>query len=288
MENQFIWKGLSSPTLTQRAENCQPPLAYLTLCDLLLRAGKVWSGKWLVLRGDWILDPVPRSIVGINGHLTEAPKNSLSTIHPAHAYVGPHLHSYTECSGMQDVLSSLLFSRQVVSFNPWISAYQASLSFTISHSLLKFMSIELVLPSNHLILCSPLLLLPSIFPSMRIFSSESALHIRWPKYWSFSFSISPSKNIQDWFPLGWTGWILLQSRGLSRVFSSTAQFESIGSSALSKIRLVVLWGLYLQTSHCHHLFLHLFFFFYTHIPWLGLHLILQSLVDIFGHCVTTS
>ena len=71
---------------------------------------------------------------------------------------------------------------------------QASLSFTTSRSLLKFMSIELVMPSNHLILCRPLLLLPSIPPSIRVLSNESALHIRWPKYWSFSFSISPSNE----------------------------------------------------------------------------------------------
>ena len=76
----------------------------------------------------------------------------------------------------------------------WTAARQASLSFTISLSLLKFMSIELVMPSNHLILCRPLLLPPSVFPSIRDFSSESILHIRWPKYWSFSFSISPSKE----------------------------------------------------------------------------------------------
>ena len=84
------------------------------------------------------------------------------------------------------------------------------------------MSIESVMPSNHLILCRPLLLLPSIFPSIRVFSNESTLRNRWPKYWSFSFSISPSNEyIQDWFPLGWTGWISLQSKGLSRVFSNT-------------------------------------------------------------------
>jgi len=75
---------------------------------------------------------------------------------------------------------------------PWTAAHQASLSFTNSWSLLKLMSIELVMPSNHLILCCPLLFLPSVFPSIRVFSSESVLHIRWPKYWSFSFSISPS------------------------------------------------------------------------------------------------
>ena len=71
---------------------------------------------------------------------------------------------------------------------------QASLSITNSHSLLKLKSIESVMPSNHLILCHPLLLLPSIFPSIRVFSNESALHIKWPKYWSFSFSISPSNE----------------------------------------------------------------------------------------------
>ena len=76
----------------------------------------------------------------------------------------------------------------------WTVAYQASLSFTISQSLLKFMSTELVILSNHLILCHSLLLLPSIFPSIRVFSSESALHIRWPKYWSFSFSFSSRRE----------------------------------------------------------------------------------------------
>ena len=77
---------------------------------------------------------------------------------------------------------------------PWTAARQASLSKTNSWSLLKFMSIESVMPSNHLILCHPLLLLPSIFPSIRIFSNESVLRIRWPKYWSFSFSISPANE----------------------------------------------------------------------------------------------
>ena len=104
---------------------------------------------------------------------------------------------------------------------PWTTAHQASLSITNSRSLPKLMSIESVMPSNNLILCRPLLLLPSIFPNIRVFSDESALHIRWPKYCSFSFNISPSMNTQDWFPLGWTGWISLQSKGLSRVFSNT-------------------------------------------------------------------
>ena len=90
----------------------------------------------------------------------------------------------------------------------WTTAHLTFLSFTISWSFLKLVSIESVMPSNHLILCSPLLLLPSIFPSIRIFSSESALHIRWPKCWSFSFSISTSNEYSglisfrtDWFDL---------------------------------------------------------------------------------------
>ena len=91
---------------------------------------------------------------------------------------------------------------------PWTAACQASLSFTISCSLLKFTSIESVVPSKHLVLCRPLLFLPSVFPSIRVFSNESVLHIRWPKYWSFSFSISPSNEYSglisfrtDWFDL---------------------------------------------------------------------------------------
>ena len=96
---------------------------------------------------------------------------------------------------------------------PWTAAHQASLSTITSWSLPKLISIELVLPSNHLILCHPLLLLPSIIPSIRVFSNESALRIRWPKYWSFSFNISPSNEH--------SGLISLQSKGLSRVFSNT-------------------------------------------------------------------
>ena len=91
---------------------------------------------------------------------------------------------------------------------PWSAACQTSLSFTISWSFLKLMGIESVMPSNHLVLCCPLLLLHSIFPSIMISSNESALHIRWPKYWSFSFSISPSNEYSglisfriDWFDL---------------------------------------------------------------------------------------
>ena len=121
---------------------------------------------------------------------------------------------------------------------PWTAARQASLSIT---NLPKLMSIKSVMPSNHLILCHPLLL-PSIFPSIRVFSNESALRIRWPKYWSFSFNISPSKEHQDWSPLEWTGWISLQSKGFSGVFSNiTVQKHQFFGTQLS------LWS----NSHIH-------------------------------------
>ena len=96
---------------------------------------------------------------------------------------------------------------------PWIAARQASLSITNSRSSHRLTSIKSVMPSSHLILCHPLLLRPPTPPSIRVFSNESTLHMRWPKYWSFSFSISPSKVIP--------GLISLQSKGLSRVFSNT-------------------------------------------------------------------
>ena len=103
----------------------------------------------------------------------------------------------------------------------WTAAYQASLSITNSQSLLKLMSIVSVMPSNHLILCHPLLLLPSIFPSIRVFSNKSVLHTRGQSIGvSASASVLPM-NTQDWYPLGWTDWISFQSKGLSRVFSNT-------------------------------------------------------------------
>ena len=115
---------------------------------------------------------------------------------------------------------------------PWTAACQASLPITNSRSLLKLMSIESVMPSNHLIVCHPLLLLPSIFPSIRVFSNESVFHIRWPKYWSFSFNINPFNEYSglisfrtDWFDL-----LVVQGTQAS---SPTPQFKSINSSALS-------------------------------------------------------
>ena len=104
---------------------------------------------------------------------------------------------------------------------PWTASHQTSLSITNSQSWLKLLSIESVMPSNHLILCCPLLLPSSVFPGIKVFSNESALHLRWPKYWSFSLASVLPMNTQDWSPLGWTSWISLQSKGLSRVFSNT-------------------------------------------------------------------
>ena len=115
---------------------------------------------------------------------------------------------------------------------PWTAAQQASLSITSSRNLLKFMSIESVMPSNHLIFCCPLLLLPSIFFSIRVFSNESALHIRWPKYWSFSISISPSNEYSGVisFKMDWLDLLAVQGTLKS---SPTPQFKSINSLALS-------------------------------------------------------
>ena len=104
---------------------------------------------------------------------------------------------------------------------PWTAAHQASLSITNTQSPPKPMSIESVMPSNHLILCHPLLLLPSIFPSIRVFSNESALNIRWPKYWSLSFNISPSNEHPGLISFRMDWLISLQSKGLSKIFSNT-------------------------------------------------------------------
>ena len=146
--------------------------------------------------------------------------------------------------GVNIVVQSLSGVRLFVT--PWTAAGQDSLSVPITQSLLKLMSIESVMPSNHLFLCHPHLFLPSIFPKIRVFSNKSVLHIRWPKYWSFNFSISPSVNIQDWFPLWLTGFISLQSTGVSRVFFNiTVQKHQFFSAQPS------LWS----NSHTHTWFL---------------------------------
>ena len=162
------------------------------------------------------------------------------------------MHKVTQSNTISGFTFSLSVSQSVQSFShawlfatPWTAACQASLSFTVSQSLLKLMSMESVIPSNHLILCRPLLLLPSIFPNIRVFSNELALHIRWPKYWSFR--ISPSNEYSglisfkiDWFDL-------LAVQGTLRVFSNTTvqkhQFFSTQPSFM-----VQLWRMYVTTG----------------------------------------
>ena len=145
-----------------------------------------------------------------------------SSIHVAANGIISLFHSWVTFSSVAQSCTTLC--------NPMNCSTPGLPSITNSQSLLKLMSIELVMPSNHLILCPPLLLLPSIFPSIRVFSNESALHIRWPKYWSFRFSISPFNEYS--FPLGWTG-LFPCSPMDSQESSSTPQFESISSLALS-------------------------------------------------------
>ena len=129
---------------------------------------------------------------------------------------------YKSCSLHIWLISSVQLLSHVRLFaTPWTASQQASLSITNSRSLLKLMSIESMMPSNHLILCCPLLLQPSIFPSIRVFSNESALHIKWPKYWSFSFNISPSNEHPGLISFRMD--ISLKSKGLSRVFNNTVQ-----------------------------------------------------------------
>jgi len=133
----------------------------------------------------------------------------------------------------QSAISSVVQSSPAL-LTPWTAAHQSSLSITNSRSLLKLTSIETVMLSNYLILCRPLLLPPSTFPNIKVFSIESVLHIRWPKYWSFSFSIRPSNEYSGLIPFR-TDWLdLLAVKGLSRVFSNnTVQKQPFFSAQLS-------------------------------------------------------
>ena len=148
-----------------------------------------------------------------------------------------------------------LISRFWLFVNPWTIAHQVSLSFTISQTLLKLMSIESVMPSNHLILCHPLLLLPLIFLSIRVFSKESALRIRWPKYWSFSFSISPSNVYSglisfriNWFDLAIQGTLksLLQHHSSKALILRRSTFFMVQLSSLYMVTGKII-GLTVQT-----------------------------------------
>ena len=133
-------------------------------------------------------------------------------------------HSFSLWQLLQKfVFGWVLVSHSVMSYSvtPWTAALQASLSITNTQNLFKLMSIESVMPSNHLIICHTLLLLPSILPSIRVFSNESVLPSGGQSIGVSTSASVLSMNIQDWFPLGSTGWISLQSKGLSRVFSNT-------------------------------------------------------------------
>ena len=119
------------------------------------------------------------------------------------------------------------------SVTPWTAAHQASLSITNSRSLLTLMSVESVMPSDHLILCRPLLLPPSIFPSIRVFSNESVLHIKWPKYWLFSFNISPSSEYSGQISF-WMDWLdLLADQGTLKSLLQHHSSKVINYSVLS-------------------------------------------------------
>ena len=122
---------------------------------------------------------------------------------------------------------------------PCTAPHKASLSITNSQSLLKFMSIESLMPSNHLIFCCPLLLLPSIFPSIRVFSNESVLHIRWPKYWSFSFSISPSKehSVLISFRIDWFDLLAVQGTLKSLLQHHSSKLSILQCSAFFRVQL---------------------------------------------------
>ena len=133
----------------------------------------------------------------------------------------------SNCAELKTSVQSL--SHVQLFATPWTAAHQAYLSITNSWSLLRLMPIESVMPSNHLIFCHPLLLLPSIFPSIRVFSNESALHTRWPKSWSFSFSISPSNEYSGLISFKMDGLDLLAVQGTLM----TPQFKSISSLLLS-------------------------------------------------------
>ena len=132
-----------------------------------------------------------------------------------------------------------LLSRVRLSVTPWIAAHQASLSITNSRSLLKLMSIEPVMPSNHLILCCPLLLLPSVFPCIRLFSSELILRIKWPKYWSFSFSISPSNEYSGLisFRIDWLDLLAVQGTLKSLLQHHSSKASILQCSAFSVVQL---------------------------------------------------
>ena len=182
------------------------------------------------MEASWEIFQHLHMIIAQVNKLTTASWETLSQKHPAKLCTFEWKFFRTNAS-LVLVVQSL--SRVQLLATPWTAAGQASLSFTISWSLLKLMSTESMMPSNHLILCCPLLLLPSVFLNIRVFSNESALLSRWPKYWGFSFSTSPSSEHSGLisFMIDWCD--ILQFKGLSRVFSSTTVWKDQFFSSIS-------------------------------------------------------
>ena len=162
-----------------------------------------------------------------------------SFIHPStHPYMQQAFFEYLLCErhmlGTEEDFSSVQFLSCIWAFvTPWTAVRQASLSITNSWSLLKVMFVESVMPFNHLILCCPLLLLPSIFPSIRVFSNKSVLHIRWPKYWSFSFNVSPSNEYSglNSFGMNWLDLLAVQETLKSLLQHHTSKVSILWCSA---------------------------------------------------------
>ena len=150
--------------------------------------------------------------------MVEAPNNTLTD------YFLPHIFSCCCCCSVSQLCPTA---------TPWTAARPASLSITISRSLLRLMSVESVMSSNHLVLCCLLLLLPSVFLNIRVFSNESVLHIRWPKYWSFNCSISPSNEYSRLISFRIEWFDLLAVQGTLKSLLRTAQFKRINSFSLS-------------------------------------------------------
>ena len=149
-----------------------------------------------------------------------------------------HTEKYVKCQNTPRASSVQSLSHVWLFTTPWIKACQASLSVTNSWSSLRLTSIKSVMPSSHLILCRPLLLLPPFPPSIRVFPNESTLCMRWPKYWSFSFSISPSNEHPGLISFR-TGWISLQYKGLSRVFSNM-QIKTTVTYHITLVRMAII------------------------------------------------
>ena len=178
------------------------------------------------------IDQRERSFLYNNKYSKQIQK-TIGRLSMKYIYMYIYMYIYNMSGKIRIFFSSVQLLSCVQLFStPWIAARQASLSITNSRSSLKLTSIESVMPSSHLILCHPLFLLPSIFPSIRVFSNVSALHIRWPKYWSFSFNISPSNEYPGRisFTMDWLDLLTVQG---TQDISPTSQFKIINSLVLN-------------------------------------------------------